>query len=391
MPGSDLRPLISVIIPAYNQADYLAAAVQSALEQTYSNLEVIVVDDGSTDETPKIAQSFTDPRVRYIHQENRGLSGARNTGIRNARGDFLTYLDSDDLFLPNKLSTLAQVFESSPEIGFAAGQAIPIDETDHQLGNIFDTPLPKDPSRLLLGNPLHVGSVLLRRKWQEEVGYFDESLRSYEDWDMWLRFGLAGCKMAWVNEPVSLYRFHTAQMTRIGTQMTTATFAVLDKFFDNPDLPETWLQHKDQAYSNAHLRACAQAYLAENYTQAKEHLLTAVQLNPALAEDRGRELSVRFAAWINLPKTQTPLKFLENIYQNPPDELEGLRRRHKHEIGAAAIRRAFQAYQRGESEITRASIMTGLRYQPRNMFNRGVWSIFIRSFFSNSPADLSQT
>ncbi len=114
---------VSIIIPAYNQARYLGAAVQSALDQTYANVDVLVADDGSTDDTAQVAQQFTDPRVRYIYQENRGLSGARNTGIRHATGDFLTYLDSDDLFLPQKLEILLPALQAQPHLGLVAGQA----------------------------------------------------------------------------------------------------------------------------------------------------------------------------------------------------------------------------------------------------------------------------
>ena len=194
----------------------------------------MVVDDGSTDDTARVASSFADARVRYVFQDNRGLSAARNTGIRHARGSFLTFLDSDDLFLPEKLSLLLGRFEKDAALGFVAGQAVLIDEHGRPIGEIFDRGLPEDTSALLLGNPLHVGSVLLRREWQERVGFFDESLRSYEDWDLWLRLAKAGCPMGWVARPVSLYRFHRAQMTRLGDQMTTATFAVLEKIFERP-------------------------------------------------------------------------------------------------------------------------------------------------------------
>ncbi|NIW46854.1 MAG: glycosyltransferase, partial [Gammaproteobacteria bacterium] len=91
---------VSVIIPAYNQGHYLGECVQSVLDQTYPDFEIIIVNDGSTDNTQRVAKSFSDPRIKYIYQENRGLSGARNTGIRNAIGTYVTYLDSDDLFLP---------------------------------------------------------------------------------------------------------------------------------------------------------------------------------------------------------------------------------------------------------------------------------------------------
>jgi glycosyltransferase involved in cell wall biosynthesis len=211
---TSLPILVSVIIPAYNQSDYLGIAIQSVLDQTYQDIEILVIDDGSTDDTRKVANRFSDPRIKYIYQANKGLSGARNTGIRNSAGEYLTFLDSDDLFLPEKINLLASFLNSQTEIGFVAGQAIPIDEHGQRIGNLFDNPIPKDPSKLLLGNPLHVGSVMLRRSWQEKIGYFDESLRSYEDWDMWLRLAISGCKMGWVAQPVSKYRFHSKQMVR---------------------------------------------------------------------------------------------------------------------------------------------------------------------------------
>ena len=187
-------PKIAVIIPAYNQSQYLGQAIQSVLEQTFQDWEAIVVDDGSSDETRSVALSYPDARLHYVYQENRGLSAARNTGIRNTTAPYLSFLDSDDMFLPEKLAILLDALEAKPAVGLVAGQAIPIDEHGKQVGKIMDTPIPQDSEQLLLGNPLHVGSVLLRRNWQEKAGLFDESLRSYEDWDMWLRLGVPGLR-----------------------------------------------------------------------------------------------------------------------------------------------------------------------------------------------------
>ena len=267
--------IVSVIIPAYNQGSYLEDCIQSVLDQTYQDFEIIIVDDGSTDNTREVGTSFSDSRVHYIYQSNRGLSGARNTGIRNAKGSFISYLNSDDQFLPDKLKLLVQKLEADPDLGLVAGQAIVIDENGIKLGEIFDAPLPDEPIQLLMGNPLHVGSVLLRSEWQNRVGFFDEKLHSYEDWDMWLRLAKAGCKFGWVSEPVSLYRFHHAQMTRNGSQMTTATFDVLNKTFA-AKLPEDWENNKNIAYSNAFLRAAPQAYQARNFEEAKFFMNEAV-------------------------------------------------------------------------------------------------------------------
>lgn len=373
---------VSIIIPAYNQARYLGAAVQSALDQTYANVDVLVVDDGSTDDTAQVAQQFTDPRVRYIYQENRGLSGARNTGIRHATGDFLTYLDSDDLFLPQKLEILLPALQAQPHLGLVAGQAMPVDEIGQPIGKLFDKPLPADLTQLLLGNPLHVGSVLLRREWQQRVGFFDETLRSYEDWDMWLRLALAGCKMGYVAQPVSLYRFHRDQMTRDGRQMTTATFAVLDNFFARPELPPAWQGMRARAYSRAHLRAAAQAYrVPEATAEAKQHMLQAVQHDAALLADEAEPLAQILSGWTDLPKIADPLHYLEHIYTHLPGELALLAQRRAHDLGQIAMRQAFQAYAAGEMQRAKTAVSRAIFYQPRWLFNRGALSILLRAIF----------
>jgi len=372
---------VSIIIPAYNQSHYLGEAIQSVLDQSYTELEIFVVDDGSTDDTPQVAQSFGDRRIHYLYQENRGLSAARNTGIRNSNGEYLSFLDSDDKFLPDKLAILVDELESHPEICLAAGQAILIDENGQSIGKPFDKPIPSDLRKLLIGNPLHVGSVILRRDCQERVGYFDEGLRSYEDWDMWLRLAKAGFQMRWVPRPVSYYRFHTAQMTRIGSQMTKATFAVLDHVFDDPNLPESWEVLRPQAYSSAYLRAAAQAYLAKDYQQAREDLRQAVALNPELLTGDAHHLADHFLAWTDLPKVADPLIFLEDIFTNLPEEAAVLRRHRRQHLGSAAIQIAFGSYMSGDYRRTRSAVLYAIKNKPQWIMNRGVLSILMRSSF----------
>lgn len=374
-----MHDLVSIIIPAYNQGHFLGAAIESALGQTYPNVEVIVVDDGSTDDTPQVAAGYAGERLRVVRQANAGLSAARNTGIRHARGKFLSYLDSDDQFLPEKIALLMEAMQSDPQIGLVAGQAIPVDEQGNQIGRIFDEPLPAQPERLLLGNPLHVGSVLVRQSWQERAGFFDERLRSYEDWDMWLRLGLLGCGMRFVSRPVSLYRFHGRQMTRDGRQMTTATFAVLDNLFARTDLPQSWLALRPQAYAQAHLRAAAQSFHAAAYEQAHTHLRQAVEHNPQLAVDNGKRLAGQFSAWVELPKTPDPLGFLERIYANLPPDLAMLSAHRGQATGELALRLAFEADQRSDVPAARRLIRRALAIRPAWWFNRGALAVFLRA------------
>jgi glycosyltransferase involved in cell wall biosynthesis len=376
-----MNPKVSIIIPAYNQGHYLSKALQSTLDQSYSDFEVVVVDDGSTDDTKAVTQVFSDERIQYLYQENQGLSAARNTGVQNTSGEFLTYLDSDDMFVTEKLQLMVDALEAHPEYGFVAGQAIIIDENDGQQGQIFDRPAPENPEELLLWNPFHVSGVMLRRSWQERAGLFDENLRAYEDWDMWLRLGRLGCKMGWVPKPVSLYRFHSQQMTQDRARMTTATFAVLGKVFSDPELPESWLQMKELAYSNAYLRAAIQAYKDADWGEAEAALSEAVRLDPNLKAENGNSITKRLSALADSPKVSDKLGFLEQIYDHLPDNLESLQSQRNEELSRVAVELGFAAYQKHEYSKARTMLWRAVGYQPRWLANRGVISILLRSYF----------
>jgi glycosyltransferase involved in cell wall biosynthesis len=377
---------VSVIIPAYNQGVYLGKAVQSVLDQTYPDFDIVIVDDGSTDDTADIARGFKDQRIRYIYQENRGLSAARNTGIQNSDGELLTFLDSDDLFFPDKLEVLVAELNHHPEVGFVAGQAVLIDENGNPLGEVFNTPLPEDPARLLLWNPLHVCSVMVRRLWIDRVGLFDERFRAYEDWDMWLRLARAGCPMRWTPHPVSMYRFHTHQMTQDRERMTTATFAVLAKVFSDPTLPEHWKNLKDLAYANAYLRAAIQAYRMGDIQEGRRALGEAVRLDPDLCANDAKELARRLSALADSPKIHDKLSFLEQVYQHLPDSLLTLERRKRADLGQFAVDQGFAAYQRGNWALARRYLLQAIKYQPRYLMNRGVLAILLRSMRQRSTS-----
>jgi hypothetical protein len=254
-----------------------------------------------------------------------------------------------------------------------------IDETGSLVGEVFERALPEDSSDLLLGNPLHVGSVLLRREWQERVGFFDETLRSYEDWDMWLRLTRAGCPTGWVAQPVSLYRFHRAQMTRIGTQMTTATFAVLEKTFRDSALPAAWRARRDEAYGRAYLRAAAQAYTGRDFAKARECMREAITLSPGLCADQAEPIARAAAAWANHAKTAEPMAFLAGVYANLPDELSLLRRRRRQDLSREAMHLAHDAYKRENFGAVLTRLRQAVGYGPDLVFHRGVWSLFVRA------------
>jgi len=180
-------PVVSVILPTYNRYAFLGRAIDSVLSQTYDHFELIVVDDGSTDRTRTLLQAYGN-RIKTIHQANRGVSAARNTGIRAAVGECIALLDSDDYWLPEKLARQTAFFQSRPEALICQTEEIWIrngkrvnPKKRHQKfsGMIFEHTLP-----LCLVSP---SAVMMRTSLLKEVGLFDEDLPACEDYDLWLR------------------------------------------------------------------------------------------------------------------------------------------------------------------------------------------------------------
>ena len=200
--SSEIR--FSVIMPAYNSADYIAKALDSALSQTYQPAEVIVINDGSTDDTVRIVQRFGE-RVRCISQENKGVAAARNLGLQNARYEWIALLDSDDLWRADKLELQAAAILGNPPVDFVCtgGYHFFEDKLERQM---VAPPAAQLRERLMNGVPFAVSSVAFRLSKAIEIGGFDTAMKYCEDWDMWHRLLNAGAQCACVDEPVTFYR-----------------------------------------------------------------------------------------------------------------------------------------------------------------------------------------
>lgn len=215
------EPRVSVVIPAYERADVVGRAIDSALAQTMADLEVIVVDDGSSDGTRRVAAAYDDERVRSLaHDTNRGVSAARNTGVGAARGDYVAFLDSDDEWLPGKLERQLAVLEERGEgwVGAYCDVATAGLSTAGRLATVvseklFRSRAPREGGRelaeALLSMQVFMGpgsTLLVERAVLERAGEFDEGLSIYEDWDLVLRV-LAVGKLAYVDGPLALTHF----------------------------------------------------------------------------------------------------------------------------------------------------------------------------------------
>ncbi|MGV0026055.1 glycosyltransferase family 2 protein [Phormidesmis priestleyi] len=219
---------VSVIMPVYNVEQYVAETIRSVLAQTHTNFEFLIIDDESPDRSVEICHQFKDPRIRIIHQKNRGLAGARNTGIRHAQGDYIALLDSDDLWLPEKLEKLVDHLERSPQVGVTFSRSAFIDESGNPLGTYQ---MPKlrgiTASYLMCRNPIGNGSApLIRRQVFEEIKYsanlygdaeefyFDDQFRQSEDIECWIRIVLqTQWQIEGIPDALTLYRVNSESLS----------------------------------------------------------------------------------------------------------------------------------------------------------------------------------
>ena len=220
-------PLVSVIIPCYNQAHFLSDAIESVLEQTYPYFEIIVVDDGSPDDTSGVASRY--PSVKCIRQENKGLAGARNGGLPHARGDYLLFLDSDDRLMPDALETHLRYFDAYPGCGLVCGQQRVIAE-DGSLLKILRRPLVGGDLYATLLSRSHFvipGSVMFRREAFDSVEPYDPRVNGAADYDLYFRVARR-YPVYWHDEVILEYRRHGSNMTtNKAANMLKDTVAVL--------------------------------------------------------------------------------------------------------------------------------------------------------------------
>lgn len=284
---------VSVIIPAFNCAETIAAAVESCLVQTFADTEVIVVDDGSTDRTAEVLERFG-TRIRVIHQPNGGLACARNAGARAATGEFVAWMDGDDLALPDRLAIQAGVLAARPDIALVSSDfstftdAGPDIASSHiatyyhavnRLGGVariypFEVAIDAFVAAggeapavrcgpayewLLWGNFVHPPTVMLRRCVFDTVGYFDESLRYNSDYDLIVRAARTG-PFAYVDRSLLRYRLSSTQMSHAaaGGRIALETTAILGK-----------IQRADPAFYAAH-RAVFRARIGQSLILAAE-------------------------------------------------------------------------------------------------------------------------
>jgi len=273
-------PAVTVIMPAYNVEPYVGEALRSVLAQTFTDFEVVVVDDGSTDRTAEVvgACAAADARVRLVRQANRGLAGARNTALRMARGDLFALLDSDDLWEPDFLAEQVAILRQRPDVDIVTGNGwIMGGPQDGELARPCPDGRPQPDLASILGDEFAVFIMsVFRRRVYEIVGCFDETLRTNEDYEFWLRAALSGCRFTRNDRPLGHYRVRADSLSANEMRMLRGILVVYGKLrplMTRRPLELAVLDAQTERFHTEWLAAEArQALEASDFAAAREHL-----------------------------------------------------------------------------------------------------------------------
>jgi hypothetical protein len=280
-------PRVSVIIPAYNAAAFVAEAIDSALAQRYRDFEVVVVDDGSTDATAEILARYG-AVVTVLRQPNGGPAAARNRALRAARGALVAPLDADDRWEDSYLSLMVDRLDRAPETaaGVFAGW-VAVDRSGSEIPNRrVARRAPVDLRELALGNRFQPSAVLVRHAAIVDAGGFDEVLpRGVEDWDLWLRLAARGGEFVAVDRCLCHYRVHGESVSHRPDTMRAGRLDTLEKLFGRADLPPEVRAVRPRALANAYLQSAVDLYANRRAADGERDFSLAVQSCPALLGD----------------------------------------------------------------------------------------------------------
>jgi glycosyltransferase involved in cell wall biosynthesis len=275
---------VSVVITCYNYGKYLVSALESALHQTCKDIEIILVNDGSTDSTDEIARLYGElPNLKYIKQNNAGQANAKNVGIRNCTGEFIAFLDADDLWSPDKLEKQMLLFDDR-EVGVVYCRAKYFDENN----DLFEYDMTSrylQPQRgmvtewLFFDNFVQFSSTVVRKECLERFGLFDETLKMGIDWDLWLRISTA-YHFDFIDERLFYYRMgHSGQMSKDLSERHRCSDRIMKKFLErHPGLVSPWTIRKANAVT-----CCGRGeyYRPIDRKKSTFYFLDAIRNNPA--------------------------------------------------------------------------------------------------------------
>lgn len=318
-------PKVSVIIPTYNAVDYLSETVDSVLQQTFTDWELIIVDDGSSDQTVSWIAELVDPRIRLICQENQGVTVARNTGITKSCGEYIAFLDHDDLWHPTKLEKQVRCLDKNPTVGLVHTWMVSVDAQGMSTGRIMASDAEGDVwAKLLEKNTVASSSVMLRRTCLSTAGVFstERELYTVEDWEFWIRIA-AHYPFGVIKEPLLSWRQHANNGSKNWRLMKQAYRLVIEKAFES--VPSELMYLKDRSYGHANLCLAWRVLQSgdKDYKQAIQFRQQAIHHYPELrntGEYKNLSVAIALVKWLGVENYPKLLTFIHAVRRRFPIE-----------------------------------------------------------------------
>lgn len=274
---------VSVIMPCFNAEKYISESIESVLNQTYENFEIILVDDSSTDNTPNIIKKYVQKhgdKLKYISQPNQGPSAARNNGVRNSTGDLIAFLDSDDIYVKDSLEKKIMKLKSDKELTLVYSDAFIIYESEltnyhykkivekFYEGYVFP--------QLMVNNFICTSTVMLKKEVFNSIGYFNEKIKGVEDYEFWLKISKKDFKIGLVDEPLTYYRIRKGSLTDNNLKNVEDLISVFNKFLNTNDdtnnRDKQLIKNNLKRYHSEFFILKAKSYLAsKNYSMARKY------------------------------------------------------------------------------------------------------------------------
>jgi glycosyltransferase involved in cell wall biosynthesis len=390
---------VSVIIPTYNRKDLLRLTLESVLAQTYPAIEIIVVDDCSTDGTYQMLEEYRD-RITLIRHAVNGESNGRNTGIDVARGQFLNFLDHDDLMLPTKIERQMAMMKAHPEFGLVHCGFYHIDKEGNCIKAFTNLPEGDVRRELVQDCFLWSGAPLIRRECIKQVGGFDGTVWC-EDYEMWLRIALAGYRFGCIQEPLGAYRILLDSAMSNLSKLETSVLLVLKRTFADPRLSAEALPMKQRSFFNHHFWFACRYYLAKRIEDAERNLLEALSLRPALFKDN-KELAYLFYDSALDPWVPEPVNYIIDLFDNLPVSIRNVvESQRPWAIGKVCFDLAMRCYAKGNYAEAKTYLTQAIEQDPMIIQNKDRFASelvenarrlpvipldFINTVFQNLPA-----
>lgn len=395
--------LVSVIIPTYNQPKLLQLTIESVLAQTYPNIELIVIDDGSTEDTAAMIAQYKG-KLTYIKQENQGGPAATNNGIRAASGEYLTFLDHDDLMLPTKIERQVQLLDTRPEIGLVHCRYYHIDGNGNIMDKIGLLPANKSLKELVYSNFLWAGGPMIRRQCLDQVGLYDEELWS-EDWDLWLRIALAGYEFACIQEPLGAYRILAGSKMSHIARLEQSIFLILDRVFADTRLPADVASEKDQVYKMWRFWISCRYYAVGQWAEAQRNLAEALVSPSLLLAQPDTFVQLLRDNALNSPVGE-PVRFVNDVFEHLPPGHNDVSRYRSQVLGQVYTALALRNYGLGRIDEAKRQLAESITMnpdivnQPENFFKALAYNAlslpvksplqYVNTVFQNLPQPAQQ-